>query len=132
MREFAQLHQHKRQGVADDDHRRGAGARSQAQRTNLVERPQDQGDVRPARQGAVPPARHRHHRRRQLPQRGEQTHNFLAFAAVRQGQHHVVLIDHAQIAVDRTRGVHESRRGCPSNSAYPQSFGRCPPICRCR
>jgi hypothetical protein len=45
-------------------------------------------------------ARERHQPQRQLPQRRQQADDLLALAAVRQGQHHIGVVNHAQVAVD--------------------------------
>ncbi len=112
VREVAHPAQHEGQGVADGDHGRGAGAGRQAERTDLLQRAEHEGDVGRAGQRAVAVAG----QARRWPSAScrsgpQQPDDLLALAAVRQDQDDVVGMDHAQVAVDGPGGVEDVGAG---------------------
>ena len=111
MREVAHLAQDKRERVAESDHDRRAGARREAQRADFFQRAIDERDISLARQRARGVAGDCHQGASHLPHRSEEPNDFLALAAVRQRQHQIMRMQHAQIAVDGAGGVEDIGAG---------------------
>ena len=80
----------------------------------------------------VGPAGDRPRSARRSSERGKQPDDFLGFAALREDQHHVVVMDASQVAVDRFGRMQEMAAACRSRPAWRRSSGRSARPCPCR
>ena len=84
---------------------------AETERANFIQRPQDQGNIGGLRQRALLVAGDGDDGGCHLPERRQQFDDFLRFAAQRQGEDDIVLMDHAEIAVNGAGGVDEVGAG---------------------
>ncbi len=100
-----------RQGVAHGQHGGGAGGGGQPQGAGLPGHPGVDGHLAALSQGGARPPGHGDERRLQALQAGDEDGELPGFAAVGQGQDHVLGRHHAQVAVHGLHRMEEQGRG---------------------
>ena len=109
--EAARLQQGDRERIAHRQRRGGAGGGGERQRAGFGGDAHVEVDVGLARQGGTGAAGHRQHRVALALERRQQQQQFVALARVGQGQHHIGVGDHAEVAMGGLAGMHVERRG---------------------
>ncbi|MGC3988846.1 MAG: hypothetical protein QM796_04010 [Chthoniobacteraceae bacterium] len=108
--EAARLQQNHRQRIAEHEHIRGAGGGGEIERAGLALDAHVEMHVAVFREEGLRIAGHGHDLYVETGERGENIHQFIRLAAVAEGEHHIPIGHHTEIAVEGVEGVEHHRR----------------------